>query len=379
MVGSVSTVNQHLKSFHKSASTGRKSRLREYHHLGISEAFDYLVKDQRTLVQLVSAERLSVLMAFAAQATVPLACDAAIQEWTARRFKLHGTDWWERQVDIAVEKYLSSDHDEDVLEAHVTKIINESIDNATYTRLAASRNQSREPAALVRRGGLFTIAGGAGSTLTMLGDRSSQRNESAANQIAQGEQVGQARDIIILDDDEDEDDKEELYAPPPSKRLFPKQRGASMMPARSVSGSASSTAQRQPDPAGPPRRVVSAGSAAQHQPEPAAPLPRVIPDPIRYTYGPPSISTPKESPFLTLHVNDIYNRVHTIPIALGTTLDEAIALAVKLAPQWLRRVHLEFCFQGLDGADWPEARWDQLMQEVQRHELVVAVRLVPME
>lgn len=359
MVGSVSTVNQHIKSFYKSATAGRKSRLREYHHLGISEAFDYLFKNQRKLVQLVSVERLSVLMAFASQATVPLAGDAAVQEWTAREYALHGTDWWERQIDIAVEKFLSSGHDEDVLEAHVKKVVDESIQNATYERVPVSRNQSREPPARARRGGLFTIAGGTGSTLNMQGDKSSQRNRSAGNQIAQGDYVDQKRDIIILDDDEDEDNEDELYDPPPPKRVVPKQRGGSVIAARSVSASGSRTAQRQPQPAAPPRRVVS--------------------DTVRYTYGPPSINPSAVTPFLTLKLNDIYNRIHTIPIDYGTTLDDAIELAVKLAPQWLRRVHLQFCLQDLDGADWPESRWDQVMQDAQSDELVVAVRLVPME
>lgn len=359
MVGSVSTVNQHIKSFHKSASTERKSRLGKYHHLGISEAFDYLVKDQRKLVQLVSAERLSVLMAFASQATVPLGCDAAVQEWTTREYTLHGADWWDRQVDIAVEKFLSSAHDEDVLEAHVKKVIGESIENATYERVPVGRNQSREPPARPRRGGLFSIAGGAGSTLNMQGDKSTQRNQSAANQIAQGDSIGQNRDIILVDDDDDEDDEDELYAPPPPKRLVAKQRGAGTMPVRSVSSSASSTTQRQPEPAAAPRRVVS--------------------DTVHYSYGPPSITTSNVVPFLTLNVNDVYNHVRTIPIDFDTTLDEAIALAVKLAPHWLRRVHLEFCFEDLDSGKWPESRWDQVMQDAQRDELVVALRLVPME
>lgn len=95
-----------------------------------------------------------------------------------------------------------------------------------------------------------------------------------------------------------------------------------------------------------------------------------------FIHRPPSINTSDVTPFLTLNVNDIYNRIHTIPIDYGTTLDDGIALAVKLAPQWLCRVYLQFCFPNLDDADWPES---QVMQDAQSDVLAVAVRLVPIE
>lgn len=52
----------------------------------------------------------------------------------------------------------------------------------------------------------------------------------------------------------------------------------------------------------------------------------------------------KALPFLTLKVCVINNRVHTIPIEFGTTLDEAVALAVSIAPKWVQKSNLEICF-----------------------------------
>lgn len=52
----------------------------------------------------------------------------------------------------------------------------------------------------------------------------------------------------------------------------------------------------------------------------------------------------KALPFLTLKVCVINNRVHTIPIEFGTTLDEAVALAVSIAPKWVQNSNLEICF-----------------------------------
>lgn len=62
-------------------------------------------------MQSVSPDKLSMLTAFAALATVPLNCDLAVEVWVAREYSLHPAEWWEREVDIALQKLRFSSYD----------------------------------------------------------------------------------------------------------------------------------------------------------------------------------------------------------------------------------------------------------------------------
>lgn len=136
----------------------------------------------------------------------------------------------------------------------------------------------------------------------MQGDKPTQRNQSCQR----------TRDIRLFDDHEDNEDNYHLYLPP--NRLLPN----------------------------------SAEPARCHQawfPHPRAALLQASLDPpphsdaAQYTYSPRGITTWKAATFLTLNLY-IYKSVQTIPDEFGTELDEAIALAGNLAPQWLRRIPL---------------------------------------
>lgn len=78
----------------------------------------------------------------------------------------------------------------------------------------------------------------------------------------------------------------------------------------------------------------------------------------------------KRPSFLTLNVTGICGRAQPIAIHFGTTLDEALAMAVKLVPVWLQKNCRAFCFEGLDGGmwsgAWPERRWDVVRERRDR-------------
>lgn len=361
MVGSVSTVNQHVKSFHKAAITGRKSRLRDYHPIQICQAFEHITKDQPDLVYAVTGEQLAVLTVFASFATKPLPSDAAVQAWTQREYHLVSAGWWENQVDIAARKYRNSNYDEDILEQHVQKVVVDFTERTMSQRRPVAAPQEPRPAGPTRTGwGSLAISGG---DLNMQGERSTHHNQSAANEVAHGRHIDQHRHINIgREDNEGNQSDDELYAVPPPKLSVKKQRGASLFASRSVSAS-STAAQRRNDSSAPPPRVVSA--------------------PTRYTYGPQSNDVTGAIPFLVLHVCVINHKVHSIPIEFGTTLEEAIVMAVSLAPKWMRESNAQFCFEGRQGGRWvgmwPESRWNEMMDEAQSNEFIVDLRLVAVE
>lgn len=376
MVGSVSSVNQHVRSFHKAATAGRKSRLRDYHPVQICQAFEHLTKEQSALLYTVTRERLAVLTAFATLATKPLPSDAAVQDWGKRDYHSFSADWWERQVDIAARKYRASNYDEDLLELHVERVIADCIDKAMNEICRSVDPPERRPPGPTTRPGWGSLAI-SGGDLNMQGERSTHHNQSSANEIAHGDYIDQHRNINTRGEDNHTDDgiqtdegnlsdDELLYDPPPPKLSVMKQRGAGLFASRSVSSSSSSTAaQRRNDSSAPP------------------PPPRVVSAPTRYTYGPPSKCVTGALPFLVLNVCVINNKVHTIPIEYGTTLDEAVALAVSVAPKWMRDSNVQFCFEGRRGGKWvgmwPESRWNRVMGEAESNELVVDLRLVTVE
>lgn len=365
MTGSVSATNQHVRSFHKAVLIGRKSRTRAYHHLAISHAFEHLINPQPSLTNSVSPERLAVLLAFAKHATRELTA-AEVPAWGRRDYQLHRTAWWDREVDVAIVRYRGSAYDEDLLDMHVKRVVDGSIEDCYYG--PPTHGPSASNTTNARGGsGLVTISGGGGSNLTMQGDGSNHRykhgNRSSAYSIGQGDSIDRRTYINISDEDEDEDNDDDLYAPPPNTLSIPKRGTSSTRAPRTVSNSAGGVRPQTTHST----RSVSAG--------PSFPTVAEKPPP------PPPTAAEKPLPFLTLNVCGINNRVQTLEIDYGASLDEAIAKAVEYAPLGLRALGLAaFCFEGRSGGvwagEWPAWRWDEMMVDAESNELDVEVRLV---
>lgn len=335
----------------------------------ICQAFGNISKEHPGLLTSVTSEHLSVLSAFASYATKALPSDAAVEAWAKREYHLISADWWERQVSIAARKYQNCNYDDDVLDKHVEKVVADATEKTMLHGRAIPALQERRPT----RPAWPTLAISAGD-VNMQGERSTHHNQSSANEIAQGTHIDQHRNMTIGSDEHDSDEgiqteeaiqsDDELYSAPPPKLVVRRQRDGGLFTSRSVSASSSSS------------------TAAAHRRSESNPPPptRVVSAPTRYTYA--EVGT-GALPFLVLNVCVMNNKVHTIPIEFGTTLEEAVVLAVSVAPKWIRESNAQFCFEGRRGGRWvgmwPESRWDRVMQEAESAELVVELRLVAVE
>lgn len=414
-VGNVSCVNQHIRSFQDASRTSRHARGSDHHHIEIVQAFySQTAKPQPEFIQATSADRLAVLNEFASSITKHLKSDSEAEKWRKRDFYPRRATWWGRQITIVQDMYCASGRHPQLLSAHVKNIIDNSITESLLNADDAD-NDDDEPhlsAHIPRkldagRSQLLAMASASGAfmpapqndlNMQYTGSQHGSRIEmdanitnkptkrwfnnlsTADNNAAAGPSSGpkihlrkrgnstfdntragstsrSTEYVTISDEEQDDHDYDQAGTPPAS--IQPSKRGKNTATGRAASSTVPSSRITAKE-----ARSVSDGAVLSSRPQRAA-----SPDGM--------------APFLILHVTGLTNTVNTIPISYGTTMDQALALALRFAPRVVRENNVPVTFFGDTGShwegDWPECRWDSVMDSAMTQRVEVSLRLIMLE
>lgn len=420
-VGNVSALNQHIRSFQDASRTSRHARGSDHHNMEIVQAFYSLTaKRQPEFIQATSVDRLTVLNEFASSITKHLKSDAEADKWRKRDFYPRRANWWARQITVVLEMYRASGRLPQLLSAHVKNIIDKSITESLLNADEDDNDDDDEPHFAARvprkldagRSQLLAMASASGAfmpapqndlTMQYTGSQHGTRlgmdanitnkptrkwfnNLSPADNAAAGpssepkiylrkrgsnptfnnareDSISRSTEYVTISDEEqddhDDDQASRRMTPPPT--IQPSKRGKTTATARASSSTLPAsriTAAKDP-------RSVSGGALLSSGP----PLRAASPDGM--------------APFLLLHVTGLTNTVHTIPISYGTTMDQALALALRFAPRVVRENNVPVRFFGDPGShwegDWPECRWDSVMDSAMTQRVEVFLRLIMLE
>lgn len=368
--GTPGNVNQHIRSFLDSARSNRTARLAAHHDLELVQSFYHLTASpQHDLVTETSVDRLAVLTAFASRLTKRLSSDAAADDWKERDFYARRGTWWAREVNTVLAMYQASGRIPELLAAHVANIVDKSI---TDSLRDLDRPDTAPPQPRIARSQVVTKAAST-SALMPSAPRTEMTMQYSGSIHANDITFDNPRRMwinTIGDRNRSQNEREELAyvtisddESPPPIRLSKRVAGSSTH--RSASFAAASNA---PTTAAPPASRSVSDSAV-----------------LLSRSGTPheaandTLDTEDMAPFLTLRVRGLTNKLATLPIAYGTTLQKALRMAVALAPAHVRMHSVPVAFEGECGeweGEWPEWRWEQVMAEAERRCVVVEVRLV---
>lgn len=391
-VGNVSAVNQHVRSFLDASRTGRQTRGSDHHNMEIVQAFYSLTASRQSeFIQDTSVDRLAVLNEFAKSITKHLKSDAEATKWRKRNFYPRRASWWARQITVVLEMYCASGRLPQLLSAHVKNIIDKSITESLLTaddddddddeldlasliprKLEAGRAQLH---AMASASGAFMPAPQNDMTMQYTGSQRGTRHgmESTITNKPTRKWINN----VSPSDNASREPKIQLR-----KRGNPTCRETSV--ARSteyvtISDEEQDDARKRGKTSSTARAASSTitGSRSLVRKEPRSASDGAVMAPLRVA------ELDGMAPFLVLHVTGLTNAVNTIPISFGTTLDQALDLAVRFAPRFVRENNLPVRFVGDPGArwgvDWPEWRWDQVMTVAMSQKVEVAVRLIMVE
>lgn len=414
--GNVSAVNQHIRSFLDASRTGRHTRNSEHHPLEIVQAFYHqTAQRQAGFVAATPADRLAVLAEFAQHATHHLTSDAEAVRWRKRDFYPRRAAWWARQVTLVLGMYCAAGRSPQLLAAHVRTVV----DTAVRESLLNIEDDEDDPALAstvpkTHAAGFSPLLGLPGTagvfvppppppqtecTTQYTGSQQGNRlgkdcaitnkltrkwvnnlgtmeqdhaRGASAGKIQQRKRgnppaaaAARSSEYVTISDDELDLDAHGHQPMPTGPRLQSTKRGRAPAGPRSVS----STVSRSHTVAAKARSVSDSA----------------VRKPLDVSAADCDSDSDSDGmgAFVLLHVTGLTNSVQTIPIPFGTSVDAALALALRFAPRGVRENRMPVRFVGHEGSewcgDWPAWRWEQLMTLAMTEKVELGLRLVMIE